>query len=343
MALEGGIALSQFKTILLAVVSAAALAATGASAQATRESAGIPQPHLAKAREIALQDNNWRFPGLIACYPDEGQPAQKIIKDPPPTKAMDNLYFLGNGVVSVWAVDTSEGIILIDTMNNQAEADQFILAGMAKVGLDPTRIKAILVSHGHGDHFGGARYLQDKYGAKVYMTALDYDLAEKASAGPNARTSAPRRDVVVADGQSLVLGDTTIKMYITPGHTPGALSLMIQVRDKGQSRTLAYFGGITSKFLTPANHEAFEKSAVKFLKLAQEAKADGYIANHPSYDDSALKLDKIRSTPKAPNALLVGYDSTLRFISAVRECNLNNRDIEAALPPRPAAGRAAAE
>lgn len=310
------------------------LAASQSWGQATPETARIPQPHLAKARELALQENNWKFPALIACYPDEGQPAQKIIRDPPPTKAFDNLYFVGNGVVAAWVVDTSQGLILIDTMDDQAEVDKYIVGGLQKLGVDPARLKAVIISHGHIDHFGGALYLQNKYGVKVYESALDHALAEKYAAGPNPHSPAPRRDQIVADGQTVALGDVAIKLFVTPGHTPGGFSMLIPVKDHGQARTLAYYGGITSKFLPPDMHAAYETSVTRFAKIAADAKVDGYIANHPSYDDAAGKLEKVRSTPQKPNPFLVGTDGTVRFLNVLRECNLNNAEIEKAQPAR---------
>jgi hypothetical protein len=111
----------------LALVSVFGAAAQSSFGQATPETASIPQPHLAKARADAFQDNNWKFPALITCYPNEGQAAEKVIKDPGPAKVADNFYFLGDGIVAAWAVDTSDGIILIDTLNNEAEADKFII------------------------------------------------------------------------------------------------------------------------------------------------------------------------------------------------------------------------
>ena len=111
--------------------------------QANLESAKIPQPHLARARAIAFGENGWKFPALITCYPDEGQSAEHVIKDPGPGKAADNLYFLGTGIVAAWAVDTSDGIILIDTLDNQAEVDKYIIGGLQHFGLDPARIRTI--------------------------------------------------------------------------------------------------------------------------------------------------------------------------------------------------------
>lgn len=306
--------------------------------QATPETANIPQPHLAKAREAAFKENYWRFPALITCYPDEGQPAQKIIKDPAPAKAADNLYFLGYGIVTAWAVDTSAGIILIDALSDQSEADKYIIGGMQKLGLDPARIKAIIVSHGHGDHYGGAQYLKDKYGAKIYMSALDYDFAEKFVGGPPTWGKPPKRDQIVVDGGTVTLGDTSIKLFITAGHTPASLSMLIPVKDKGVTRTLLYLGGITNKGLSPDMHAAYDRWTTRLMQISADAKAEGVIGNHPSYDDAAIKLDKLRSTQGKPNPFFSGTENTLRYLTVLKECNLNNWDIERA-GGAPARGR----
>jgi metallo-beta-lactamase class B len=296
--------------------------------QATLESAGIPQPHLAKARAEAFGENGWKFPALITCYPDEGQSAQKVINDPGPGKAADNLYFLGNGIVSAWAVDTSDGIILIDTLNNQAEVDKFIIAGLRRLGLDPARIKTIIVSHGHGDHYGGARYLQDKYRAKLYMPALDYDLAEKSPVRSNVWGPSPRRDQVANDGQTVSLGNEGIKLFITPGHTPASLSMLIPVKDKGRSHTLLYLGGITSKNLKPDMHSAYDRWVDRLLRVGATARPDGIIGNHSSYDETPTKLDKLRTMPDKPNPFFTGAENSLRYLRVLKECNLNNAEIE---------------
>jgi len=313
----------------LVLASAFSLPVPAAFAQANLESAKIPQPHLAKARAIAFGENSWKFPALITCYPDEGQSAEHVIKDPGPGKAADNFYFLGTGIVAAWAVNTSDGIILIDALDNQAEVDKFIIAGLQHFGLDPARIKTIIVSHGHGDHYGGARYLQDKYHAKLYMTALDYDLAEKPLTAPRDWGPPPRRDQVAKDGDTVTLGDETIKLFITPGHTPASLSMLIPVKDKGQNRTLLYLGGITNKGLKPEMHAAYDEWTDRLLKDA--ATADGVIGNHSSYDEAATKLDKLRIMPNKPNPFFTGAANTARYLSVLKECNLNNWEIEKAL------------
>ena len=318
----------------LIVVAVAALSAVGA-AQATWNSANIPQPHLAKARALAAEENSWRLIGLVTCYPNDGQPSQRVNKDPAAFRVFDNVYYVGNGQNGPYAIDTADGIVLIDSMNTPDDVDKVILPNMRSVGLDPSRLKILILSHGHGDHYGGARFLQDKFGVTVYLSEADYALAEAAAAQPNARVPAPRRDVTVKDGDSITLGKEIIKVYITPGHTPGSLSMLIPVVDKGQPRLMAYFGGVTNRFLSPEMHDAFDRSWGRLEQIVTDAKVDGWLASHPNYDDAVYRIEVIRAGPKdLPNPFVTGTASTRRFVQVVRECNLNHVDLERATAGR---------
>ena len=325
------------RTILvLSAIGAAALAGD-ATAQALWDSAKIPQPHLEKALKYAAQENSWRHPGVSPCYWDDGQPASNLSRDLPGTKMFDNLYYVGNGKYGVFALDTSEGIILIDAMNNQDEVDRFIIPNMKSVGLDPARLKVLIVSHGHADHFGGSRYIQDKYHVRVYMSAADWDHAQRLAGRPDQGPPA-RRDLTVADGDTITFGDVSIKVYVSPGHTPGSLSMLIPVKDHGRAKLLAYFGGVNSKGLTPEMHAAFDKSYDRLISIAGQTRPDGYLAAHPLYDDAVFKTEWLRANPTFPNAFLVGTPNVVSFLHEVKECNLNSADLERAMPARKSSG-----
>ena len=118
---------------------------------------------------------------------------------------------------------------------------------MQKLGLDPKNIKYVLISHAHGDHIGGAEMLQTRYGARVVMGGPDWDAVAKY---PNRyKTMAPKRDIVATDGMKITLGDTTVTIWLTPGHTPGTLSYTFTVLDRGRPVNVAYSGGTAFNFV----------------------------------------------------------------------------------------------
>src|SRR6185436_8734608 len=81
-----------------------------------------------------------------------------------PTQVFDDLYFVGAVNVSAWLVKTNAGYVLFDTMNNADEAENIVMAGVRKLGINPNDVRYAVITHEHGDHYGGLRYLQDTYG-----------------------------------------------------------------------------------------------------------------------------------------------------------------------------------
>jgi metallo-beta-lactamase class B len=286
----------------------------------------ISNPHFAAARAAAAEENTWRHPGLATCYSgaDDGA-INSSERTPPPTKIFDNMYFLGENLLSVYALDTSDGIILFDAMDNQEEIDASVIAGLRKLGLDPARIKVVIISHEHGDHFGGGRYLQDKYGVKIYASTIAWDAIDRSQARTPERPGPVKlpikRGVSVNDGDTITLGDETIRVFLTPGHTAGTVSMLVPVKDHGQPHLLAYFGGSYSG-QSPELRAAFDNSWGRLGQIVADSKADGFIGNHTRYDDSIYKLELLRARPNNPNPFLVGTADTIRFTKEIKECAL---------------------
>jgi len=141
-----------------------------------------------------------------------------------PMEIFDNLHFIGARTAGVWAISSSAGIIIVDT--NFHYSSKELVLGLLNFGLDPNDIKYIIVTHAHDDRYWGAKGLQDTYpNARVAMSAADWDIVAKDNSPAQFK---PRKDMVVTDGQKITLGDVTVTLYITPGHTPGTLSLIIE-------------------------------------------------------------------------------------------------------------------
>ena len=141
-----------------------------------------------------------------------------------PADIFDNLYFIGTQTAGVWAIDTSDGIIVIDASFHYSSKD--LVLELLHFGLEPDTIKYIIVTHGHDDRYWGAKALQDTYpNARVAMSAADWDVVAEDNSPAELK---PRRDMIVTDGQQITLGDVTVTLYVTPGHTPGTLSMIIE-------------------------------------------------------------------------------------------------------------------
>ena len=141
-----------------------------------------------------------------------------------PTKVFDNLYWIGSTEDSAWAVVTSEGIILVDTGYDYSIKE--LSDGLNKLGSDPSKIKYVVLSHAHGDRYYGAKYLQDTYKARIIMSEADWEVMAKSNE-PNELKA--KKDMIGTDGMKVTLGDTSITLYLTPGHTPGTISTIIPV------------------------------------------------------------------------------------------------------------------
>ena len=207
-----------------------------------------------------------------------------------PYKVFDNLYFVGTRIHSSWALTTNDGIVLIDTLFDYAIEPE-IVEGLMTLGLDPRRIKYVLISHAHGDHDQGAALLQSRYGAKIVMGTADWDSTLQRPA--SAPGGVPKRDVVVGpEGTKITLGDTTVDVIATPGHTPGTLSYIFTAKDKGRPVVVAYAGGTAFNFPRRAeNFAIYRDSQRKTATAAAAAGATVVMTNHTEFDRA---YDRVR-------------------------------------------------
>src|SRR5262245_59363454 len=116
-----------------------------------------------------------------------------------PIKAFDDLYWMGTPSRSTWALTTNEGIILYYTQGVY-DAEDVIVGGLKKLGLDPAKVKYVIVSHAHLNEVGGAKLMQERYGARIVMGAGDWDLVDQSVNG--FPTGKPKCDIVATDGMN---------------------------------------------------------------------------------------------------------------------------------------------
>ncbi len=261
-----------------------------------------------------------REPRPRRARPAGGQTARPAVPDvsewhAEPAKVFDNLYFLGTRSLNSYAVTTSAGIVIIDPLYDYNVEDE-IVEGLRKLGLDPADITYVIVSHGHGDHYGGARLLQQRFGAQVLLSAPDWELILGTSRGQPK----PDRDGVMTDGQELSVGDTRITFTHTPGHTPGTISMLVPVRDGGRSHVAALWGG-TAMRRNQEFYEEYAASARKFAAVVEAAGADTIISNHDVFDDAHRKIAALAERGVGdPHPFVIGREGTLNYLQVVQHC-----------------------
>ncbi len=284
--------------------------------------------HIENAKKIA--GPFWASEEHFLCEAPRATPAV----DPGPAKLFDNLYAIPgqysaqNGVVYV--ITTSGGLMLIDS-GWRKDVESVVLAGLNTLGLDPAKIKLVIVAHGHADHYGGSEYLQERYGARVVLSAADWDFMVNPPAAPTGRNAAgappvapskpPIRDMVAVQGQAITLGDEKVTPVFIPGHTPGSLGLIFPVKDHGQTHMVGIVGGGFIAQGPPSQVQQFIDSLVHFEEWTKKMKVDVELQNHPVMDGFGEKLNALRVRKAAdPNPFVVGQENYTKFLDVMTEC-----------------------
>ena len=163
-----------------------------------------------------------------------------------PFQIFDNVYYVGIDWVAAYLIETGDGLILIDSLYGSWLP--VLLNNIRELGFDPADVKYLINTHGHFDHAGGSALFQKVYGSRVVMTAEDWQVAQAKPELAAFYMPTPRVDMVAEDGDTISLGDNTITLYKTPGHTEGVLSLGYTGKDGDDTHSILTLGGVGLNF-----------------------------------------------------------------------------------------------
>ena len=139
--------------------------------------------------------------------------------------------------------------------------------------------------------------------------------------------------MVATDGQKLTLGDTTLTMYITPGHTLGTISTLIPVKDHGTPHLVAEWGGTafnwlrnrphTSRRSGPTRSGSRRYSNVGAAASATSPRRPAPTSSSPTTRTSTARRPSCRRSQRKagdPNPYVVGNDSRAALHDRGDEC-----------------------
>jgi metallo-beta-lactamase class B len=246
-----------------------------------------------------------------------------------PVKIADDFYWLGGKVHSAWVLgDATNGYALFDSQFVY-NSDELVLQGLKKLGIDVTKIKYHFTSHDHSDHIGAVAMISKAAPQSIAVFGkADY---EDLIAHPKRNTGAipdPMRVQTVDKTTDFKVGNRTITVVPTPGHTPGTLSYLFTITDRGKPLNVAYSGGTAFNFQTDKadpgikNLQQYIASNQMFADLAVKFHAAMLISNHSEFDMADKKAKMVAGRgPNDPNPFALGEDYTARYFQVSVNCS----------------------
>jgi glyoxylase-like metal-dependent hydrolase (beta-lactamase superfamily II) len=218
---------------------------------------------------------------------------------PEPVAVAPGVYLLGKtSPAAAYLVETSAGLVLIDSgLESDAAAVTEQVAGL---GFDVRRLRAVLLTHVHGDHSLGAEHLRTLTGAKIYAGRDDC---------PSLRAGGPREaffsthsmpqvvlhpttvDVVLSGDETLDFGETHFVALAAPGHTGGSVCYLLE-----RPGLRALFTGDVIQHLGPGGGRGDLGTYTAYLPAAYGGDARAYLAS----------LRRLRELPP-PDLVLPGH------------------------------------
>lgn len=261
----------------------------------------------------------------VTCARAQGTEAWRAMNQPvEPFSILGNLYYVGASDVTSFLVATPEGHVLID--GGFQETVPLIQASVAKLGFKLEDVRILLNSHAHFDHAGGLAKLKELTGARLLASEADAPLLEAGGRGDpllgdSALFPAVKVDERLKDGDVVALGGTRLTARVTPGHTRGCTSWVIELATGSEKHlaasicSLSILDGVklTAEPTWPGIAADFERS----FALLRSIPADVFLGAHASFFDLAAKR-KAQLEGATPNPFIdpAGYR---RYIDRAEE------------------------
>lgn len=232
----------------------------------------------------------------------------------PPHRIIGNIYYVGTNSLASFLVTTPLGHILINTSYERTVP--IIRNSVEKLGFKFTDVRIILGSHAHGDHMEGDALAKEMTGAQVAAMAEDVPALERMRPGGKPHPI----DKVLHDREEVQLGGTTLRAYLTPGHTRGCTTWTMNVQEAGRNLLVVIIGslGVNPGFVLVNNKDApqiveeFERA----YRVMRALPADIPLGSHPAMYNLA---EKYKSIGKGPNPFIdpAGYKMEIDTVERV--------------------------
>jgi hydroxyacylglutathione hydrolase len=214
----------------------------------------------------------------------------------------ERVYLVGSGTQGfdltdpydchVYLIDGGSELALIDVGAGMGAAA--IIENVRRDGFDPARIRHVILTHGHGDHAGGAARMRGMLGGPaIYASggiadalrradekAISLEAAKLAGIYPmDYRMEPCAIDHELEEGATISVGDVVLTVFDTPGHSDGHVSLLME--DSGNRMLFAgdviFFGG---KVLLQNIHDCRLDALIDSLRKLRQLDVTSLLPGH---------------------------------------------------------------
>jgi metallo-beta-lactamase class B len=221
----------------------------------------------------------------------------------PPHRIADNLYYVGSKGLASYLVTTTNGHILINSSFERTLP--IIRGGVEKLGFKFADIKILLASHAHSDHVAGHGLIKQLTGARVEVMEGDANVISTGGKGQYLYREGWKPcavDRVLKDGDTVTLGEAKLIARLTPGHTRGCTTWLMQVKDRGKSLNVVIIGSpnVNPGYQLVANQDYPEIAAdyAKTFRLLKSWPCDIFLGAHGNYYGMLAKYARLQKDPQ---------------------------------------------
>jgi len=228
-----------------------------------------------------------------------------------PFRLFGNTYYVGVAGLSSVLIASDKGLILLD--GGLPQSAPLIDASIRKLGFRIEDLRLIVNSHAHYDHAGGIAALQRASGAVVAASASGARAIESGQPPADDPQFAFGKDAngfpsvksvkVVADGETLRVGDLAVTAHLTPGHTPGSTTWTWRSCEGSRCLEIVYADSLNSvsapgfRFTGDAARPSIEAGFRRSISTVGRLPCDILLAVHPSFAGMEDKLRRRRDQP----------------------------------------------
>ncbi len=208
-----------------------------------------------------------------------------------PFRIVGNIYWVGGYDLSTYLITTPQGHILINT-GVEGSANE-VERSMTRLGFKIRDVKILTVTHGHIDHAAALAELKRMTGARLVVSEPEKPLLESGGKSdfrfgqtPGAQFPPVAVDQTLMDGGKISLGGAELTAHLHSGHTKGATSFTLDVRENGKTYhvIIANMGSINPgvKVTGMPGYPGIGADYAKTFLAQKDMKIDIWLASHAS-------------------------------------------------------------